>query len=200
MLANGSGITAAIILLMASFLHWTQFSIAPEFQNSIHLFIGFQQLLMALFFLKRRESTTEPLPLKYQLLAWMGTILPAFFQPNEQYAAWVRVGLVIQNMGILIMVIALCSLGKSLGLRPANRGIKTEGIYQWVRHPLYLGYIVFSIGILSQFPTAWNGAVFLLIIAVHVFRIRVEERLLMNDTLFRNYIQNVKWKVVPWIY
>lgn len=200
MLSNGSGIIAAIVLFIVSFLHFIQFSIAPEFQNTAHLLIGVQQLLMAFFFFRRREPTTEPLALKYQLLAWAGTVLPAFFQSNEQSAAWVVVGLMIQNFGILIMVAALFTLGKSLGLRPANRGIKTKGIYGWVRHPLYLGYIIFSIGILFQFPTLWNIGVFLWVVSVHIFRIRVEERLLLNDTLYGNYIQKVKWKVVPWIY
>ena len=39
------------------------------------------------------------------------------------------------------------SLARSFGLAPANRGVKSRGAYAFLRHPMYLGYVVEWIGL-----------------------------------------------------
>lgn len=49
---------------------------------------------------------------------------------------------VIQSVGLSITIAGILVLNKSFGLIAANRGVKTGGIYRFVRYPLYLGYFI----------------------------------------------------------
>ncbi|MEI6648437.1 MAG: isoprenylcysteine carboxylmethyltransferase family protein [Actinomycetes bacterium] len=62
-------------------------------------------------------------------------------------------GFVIQIAGLLLVIVGGINLRKSLTANPEPRKGGTfvvTGLYKWVRHPMYLGLIVFGIGITIQ--------------------------------------------------
>jgi protein-S-isoprenylcysteine O-methyltransferase Ste14 len=86
------------------------------------------------------------------------------------------------------------------GLRTAQQSeFKTTGPYGWVRHPIYLGWIVivFSVGTMTM-----TRFVFAVISSIYlVIAIPFEERtLLAQSPDYRDYTRRVPRKLIPGIY
>src|SRR5262249_56294678 len=91
------------------------------------------------------------------MLALAGTFLPTAMRPAPGNLFWL--GQIIQAAGVTGMVVAAISLGRSFGIAPADRGLRTTGLYAWVRHPLYAMEICFFAGYLVVNPSWRNLAV-----------------------------------------
>jgi protein-S-isoprenylcysteine O-methyltransferase Ste14 len=92
---------------------------------------------------------------------------------------------------------ALVSLGPSLGIAPADRGLVNRGPYRWLRHPAYAGELISIVGyILRNFRT-WNLSLILLLAASLVVRIQKEEGLIES---YNCYAEQVRWRLVPGIW
>ena len=102
-------------------------------------------------------------------------------------------------IGLAIAVLATGALGRSIGLVAANRGIKSEGLYRFVRHPLYAGYVFCNLGYIASFPSPRN--VVLVAVAIVAFYVRavVEERFLAREPAYRAYMQRVRARFVPFL-
>src|SRR4029077_1445109 len=59
--------------------------------------------------------------------------------------AWPGVGLALVTFAAGLSLVTLLTLGKLFGVRPAVRGLATSGPYRFVRHPMYLSYILADI-------------------------------------------------------
>jgi protein-S-isoprenylcysteine O-methyltransferase Ste14 len=97
-------------------------------------------------------------------------------------------------------VLGKLSLGRSFGLIPANRGIVSTGLYRIVRHPIYLGYLLTHVGFVAANPADWN--LFILAAADIALMMRAvrEERTLAQDPAYRDYMQRVRWRIVPGVF
>ena len=95
------------------------------------------------------------------------------------------------------MVYARLSLGRNIGLVPAQRRLVTHGAYAWVRHPIYAGIFVAYAGALLS---AW-APVNLLIAAtgcwLFMYKSVIEEQFLSADPEYREYLQKVRWRWIP---
>lgn len=102
----------------------------------------------------------------------------------------------LQVVGVLIAILAKCSLRRSFGILPANRGVVVLGPYRIVRHPMYLGYLVKDLGFLLPNFGLQNLLVILIHWSLQVGRILREERLLSNDDSYREYAKRVRYRLV----
>ena len=109
-------------------------------------------------------------------------------------------GFVLILIGLAIHVGAKLSLWRSFGLVAANRGVKTMGLYRFVRHPMYAGYVLSHVGFLLAAPSWWNLAVYLITWTLLVARIEAEERTLGEDVSYRDYEQRVRYRLLPGVY
>jgi protein-S-isoprenylcysteine O-methyltransferase Ste14 len=76
--------------------------------------------------------------------------------------------------------------------------IITTGPYAVVRHPMYAGAILWSVGIPPGLGSFWGLAVLVCIIPSFLFRIVQEERYLSGHLPgYPEYIRNVPWRLVP---
>jgi protein-S-isoprenylcysteine O-methyltransferase Ste14 len=85
--------------------------------------------------------------------------------------------------------------------RPASReALQITGPYRFVRHPLYLGWILAVFG--AAHMTGDRLAFAVITTAYLLFAIPWEERSLLRafGDQYRLYRQQVRWRVVPWIY
>lgn len=140
-------------------------------------------------------------------LAIVLSILAANYLP-ARILAWPYTGyagLAIILAGMAVRFLAVWSLGSrftvNLAISKEHR-IKTNGMYRWVRHPSYLGSIISFLGFSLSLNNAISLAVILLIVVPSfLYRIRVEERLLINEfgTEYREYMRKTR-RLVPWIY
>jgi protein-S-isoprenylcysteine O-methyltransferase Ste14 len=107
---------------------------------------------------------------------------------------WEETGMFVQLFGLMGMIWSVLSLGTSLGIAPADRGLVTGGPYRHVRHPMYAFEILFCLGYGLANLTWSNAAVWLLLVAVQVIRARREERAIAG---YEGYVAQVRWRFIP---
>jgi protein-S-isoprenylcysteine O-methyltransferase Ste14 len=110
------------------------------------------------------------------------------------------VGLVLVTIAAFLSLVSLFTIGKFFGIRPALRGLTTKGPYKFVRHPIYLSYVVADIGYNLQ---EWSVVTLLLVFvgwASLVYRIYAEERVLSEHREWQNYIASVRSRLLPGVW
>jgi protein-S-isoprenylcysteine O-methyltransferase Ste14 len=151
-------------------------------------------------FLARREaSATNISPMALAATA-LGTFSTLFMAPFDRSDVPSVVTVPIQLIGLAMAIVALGSLRRSFGLAPANRGVKTAGLYRFVRHPLYAAYLVTFGGYVLAYPTVRNLIVLACSIAGQVLRMQLEERLLLRDQQYVDYAARTRFRIVPGLY
>jgi protein-S-isoprenylcysteine O-methyltransferase Ste14 len=121
--------------------------------------------------------------------------------PPNNLLPWFGYGIFI--LGTLIALRAAINLGKNLTPLPRpkeNAELVQAGLYRWVRHPIYFGVIVLSIGwgLIQQSTLVW---LYVLIIAIFFdIKSRKEEQWLVERfPAYADYQGRVR-KLIPWIY
>lgn len=114
------------------------------------------------------------------------------------------VGMVVVAMGIAIRTWAVFTLSHFFSYRlrsvEAHRIVNT-GLYRWVRHPSYSGLMMSTVGLGLA---SGSGAAFLvtlvLMVAVHVHRIHVEEQTMLKEfgKDYADYMKGTK-RVIPFV-
>lgn len=151
--------------------------------------------LVAVLFLKRSPAQRSGASWEL-LLALSGTFLPVVVpRPASGGLRWL--GESIQILSLVGMVAALTSLGRSFGIAPADRGLRTTGLYRWLRHPLYAAEISFFIGYLVVNPSWRNVIALILSSAIQILRIMREERILAG---YATYALQVRWRLIPFVW
>lgn len=155
----------------------------------------------AMLFLVRRT----PYATSERALAWGSAFLGAFTMLAARPVADPNVGPfalfeVLQLVGFAIVLVALCSLGRSFGIVAANRGIKTWGPYSLVRHPAYTGYFVSYLGYVLENPSSRNLVLLAVATAAQLVRMGEEERMLGADAAYRDYLARVRHRLIPHLY
>ena len=107
------------------------------------------------------------------------------------------VGNAIKLFGMLEVIVALLSLRRSFGIVPANRGIRTQGLYNVVRHPLYASELLTLGGFAIVSPSLWNVSLWLCDFALQLARAHAEERFLIEDPSYLQYRSRVKYRLIP---
>ena len=158
---------------------------------------------VVIFVLLRRSTQAISMRLGDWLLAITATYAPLLIMPVATPDA-VRVlipaavGLVI--LGNVIQIAAKLFLRRSFGIAPANRGIKTDGMYRFVRHPMYAGYALVHIGILALMPTLLNLTIYAIGWWAQILRLLAEERLLSEDPAYRDFMTKTRWRLIPGLF
>src|SRR5204862_1763091 len=114
--------------------------------------------------------------------------------------AWPAGGLVLVTLAAALSFLSLLTIRARFGVRPALRGLVTTGLYRFVRHPMYLSYILADIGYNLQ---EWNFVTLLLVLVGWmslVYRIHAEERLLSQHAEWPAYIVLVRYRLFPGIW
>ena len=126
-------------------------------------------------------------------LVFMGQ--PATGGPAAQMASR-GITLAANVLGILSLV----NLGRSFGVLIAFRKIQTRGLYSVVRHPMYLSDILFRAGFIATHFNWLTFALFVVSSACYVYRALLEERFLGQQPAYREYMNGVKYRFVPFVF
>ena len=156
---------------------------------------------VVLFVLIRRPTTAISLEPGDWLLAATATAAPLLIQPGiDLFPRLAPLGLALVLLGNCFQVWAKLFLRRSFGIAPANRGIKRDGPYRFVRHPMYAGYLAVHVGIMVLMPSALNLVIYTIGWWAQLLRLRAEERLLTQDPAYRAYADAVRWRLVPGLF
>lgn len=153
---------------------------------------AFHNLLLAWFYARREPA------MKYDRVGlWLGMIaalLPTAVHSGSSTWYLLLPGLV----GYGLILWSLVTLGKRFGIAPADRGITSQGPYQFIRHPMYLGELVFRAAILfNSNNLTLDFVLFALLITIQCLRILREERWISG---YPCYAHLVRWRLAPGIW
>ena len=171
--------------------------------NPLAPLIMIAETAIVIFVLARRPTEAISLRLGDWLLAITATFTPMLIQPVDTPAALhalIPLGIGLALVGNLVQIAAKLFLRRSFGIAPANRGIKTDGMYKLVRHPMYAGYLLVHIGILLLMPTALNFVIYTIGWWAQILRLLAEERLLSEDPSYRDFMTKTRWRLIPGIF
>ena len=113
------------------------------------------------------------------------------------HVGWPSAGLALVTLAAALSLVSLLTIGRFFGVRPALRGLVRSGPYRFVRHPMYLSYILADIGYNLQ---EWNSVTLLLVLVGWmslVYRIHAEERLLSQHAEWPAYVGLVRYRLFP---
>ncbi len=147
------------------------------------------------------------LPPKSVMLNWQALVsnagalvIPILMRPGIPSAGLLAAaGVAIEIAGIVLSQIARIYMGRRFGILPANRGIVSNGPFAIMRHPIYLGWFLLSMGVALPYPSARNLGCIALATPFMLWRIILEERVLGEDREYRRYCEKVRWRFVPGI-
>ena len=177
------------------FVHWNHgFPLIAAAINTL--------ILVVTMVARRPPKRVTPNPL-YWLLAfvatyWLAMIL-GFLQKGRPLAAnWFTDSLAMS--GIVIVIWARLSLGRNIGLVPAQRELVDRGVYAFMRHPVYTGGLVTHIAFVLRSFSPLNA----LLLGLGVFwfipiKSLVEEDFLSADPEYATYMQKVRARWIPFL-
>jgi protein-S-isoprenylcysteine O-methyltransferase Ste14 len=154
------------------------------------------ETIVAVFLVIRRDPDETLHSWQTWLTTTCGTLAPFLLRPVDA-SADVLLGNVLQVSGFLLQIGALIALNRCLGLLPAYRGVKSSGLYSWVRHPLYMAYVVTYIGYYLNNPSIGNLGIVITGTGFLVMRIRYEEALLIKYPKYAEYAADTRWRLFP---
>lgn len=126
---------------------------------------------------------------------------------------------VVQAAAVILTAVASDALAplELAGLRPAGTAaaaqpreadasrtprpsLQTAGVYGWVRHPVYLGWVLF---VFAAPRMTTDRLVFAIVSTAYLaMAVPIEERSLIEafGERYRAYSRAVRWRIVPWLY
>lgn len=186
--------TVAALFALLCTAHWAKGRETGEWERVVPIMVQ-EAIVVALVFARRPSRTTSPRVGDW-LLGVAGTVLPLLFRPAPEAGPLAWLGDPVQIAGVVLALVAIACLGRSFGLVPANRGVKTVGPYRLVRHPAYAAYLLSGAGYVLSQPRPANAAILVATILVMDLRARAEERLLAADASYDAYRRRVRWRYV----
>ncbi len=126
--------------------------------------------------------------LMYNLLEHLPAgVNPTLF-PSSWFPSLTLTGVLLNFIGAAIACLATYHLRYSYSLFVEVRDIVSRGPYRFVRHPIYCGYILSTIGLFFLSPRAGNLFFYCASILITVYRAGLEEqKLLAASAEYRDY-------------
>ncbi len=168
------------------------------FKLSVILLLAFNSCLVVLALVRRSPKSVTSSSFDY-IIAFCGTLSPLLFLGLPGSSDHV-VLLAMQIVGILFSFAGVLSLNRSFGLVPADRGIVTTGMYKFVRHPLYTGYVVLCFSFVLQNFSMRNVVAFIAFMIFESLRLLIEENFLSQNKDYADYMKKVRWRIFPRIW
>ncbi len=168
---------------------------------TISLAVMVSETSVMLFTLIRRPTEAISMRLGDWMLATTATLAPLLIIPNDEpypHLAWL--GLFLMVLGNCWQAWAKLILRRSFGITPANRGVKVTGVYRFMRHPMYAGYLAVHVGVLSVMFSPYNLMIYAIGWTAQILRLLAEERLLSEDPAYREYMKQVRWRLIPGVF
>ena len=162
-----------------------------------------QNLVLLAFILLRRPHravNANPLHQAVALAAFSSGVLfvgaPTTGGPTA-HAASAAIVFAANVLGLATVL----NLGRSFGILIALRKVETRFLYRVVRHPMYATDILLRVGYLVSHLTWQPAVLFVLSSGCYVLRALLEEQFLASqDPAYAQYMQQTRWRFVPFVF
>ena len=114
-------------------------------------------------------------------------------------------GLVLYILGLVVILAAMAAnefAAPTVHIQEEEgQKVADTGLYAYVRHPMYTGFILMMVGTFLWLGTYFSLVVgSLMIIPSFMFRINVEEKTLMDELEgYKEYSEKVKARIIPFV-
>jgi protein-S-isoprenylcysteine O-methyltransferase Ste14 len=198
--ASAYGLWGLVLINSAIFIIFAFSFFKPQTARDWRSFGAFSAFLVALF----TEMYGFPLTI-YFLSGWLqsrypgvdwfshdaGHLLEQLFgwKTNPHFGPFHILSFIFIGGGFILI-----SAGwKDLYEAQKTRSLATTGIYSYVRHPQYVGFILIMFGFLLQWPTLLTLAMFPVLVWMYIHLARVEEREAIAEfgDAYREYARRV---------
>ncbi len=176
------------------------FFLTPTFTATDWIYV-LQHLTVLAIALTRRQPKVWDYSLASSVAVGVAYVYPyaqvIYLRWSPGYVAWPAAGLALVTLAASLSLVSLLTIGRLFGVRPALRGLVTSGPYRFVRHPIYLSYVLADIGYNLQ---EWNSVTLLLVLVGWVslvYRIYAEERVLSQHAEWPAYVVLVPYRLFP---
>jgi protein-S-isoprenylcysteine O-methyltransferase Ste14 len=131
-----------------------------------------------------------------------GYVNVASLPPLNQALLWIGIAMIFA--GLIIRMVAIINLRRNFSGRVRIREghtLVTSGIYHYIRHPAYLGAMILFLGFPVALSSVLGFIVTLSLVAILFYRIRVEEKMLLEHfgAEYAEYMKRSK-RLIPFIY
>ncbi len=194
---------ASRVLVAGLFLAFA-YRIGVDFLETLRvtgLLLLASESLVVLLTVARRRAVVVDRSWDARLVTAITLVGPPLLRPGETTSILPEsLAASVLACGLLLVVAGKVSLGRSLGIVPANRGIVCGGVYKFVRHPIYAGYLISHVAFLASHLDLWNATVLAITDASLLIRAIYEERTLSRDEEYVSYQTRVRWRVLPGVF
>ena len=123
------------------------------------------------------------------------------WSPVPPYGSLIGNALILFGMLIIFFVFKQNSFASSTIEHSPEQKVITTGLYALVRHPMYLGAIVYLLGIPLSLGSWWGLIVIVLMMPALIWRLFDEEKfLVIHLSGYSEYQNKVKHRLVPFIW
>jgi protein-S-isoprenylcysteine O-methyltransferase Ste14 len=172
------------------------------------LFYGFSEIGIRIFYKrlrpkKKERDITEILITASFILAMYVSLFESL-QRNHHWHQTISIfGTILLLLGTFIRLTGLIQIGKGFSTkveRTEGQSLITNGLYRFIRHPLYLATILQAVGSELMLCSFWAWIFIAIGIYAVLLRIRKEELFLCREfSAYREYMSKTR-KLVPWIF
>jgi protein-S-isoprenylcysteine O-methyltransferase Ste14 len=109
--------------------------------------------------------------------------------------------LVVVGLGITMLVVQQNSYAAANITVEADQKLVSTGLYGLVRHPMYFGGLIMTVGVPLALDSYWGLVGIIPGLIVLAYRILDEEQLLTQELAgYREYTQKVHYRLVPYVW
>lgn len=175
-------------------------TLSCTFLSMVRLSVVLCNLIMGVMLISNKHfrSVSSPLYKPYWLSMIVCNIVVIKLVDESFPVTSIAFGIYL--VGYIILMLSLGTLRDSFAVTPMVSSIKTNLLYGFVRHPMYLGE---SIMLLSCVVATSSPVSILVLIAFGVsmcLRIKEEERVLSLNQGYESYCSKVRWRLLPHVW
>jgi protein-S-isoprenylcysteine O-methyltransferase Ste14 len=182
---------------------WTVFALAharafvATHEASLLMFSLAETLAAGFYLIRTEPKSVSEFPSDW-IIAIAGTLSPLLLRPAP-WGILPEAGLLI-FAGAVLQLLSMASLNRSFAVVPARREIRTAWMYRIVRHPLYASYFLALTGYALVNTTLANIVICLATLGLFLARAFREEKHLALDPAYRQYMLEVRYRIVPFVF
>ncbi len=210
-----SGLTLFLLLLLAgTFNYWQAWVFIILLAVSQTVAVIYWALTNPATLQRRTRSgpTAETRTIQKIIITgvWLSLFAMVVFSAFDHRFGWSRVpvavsligdALVAIGIGVTMLVIIQNSYAAATVRVEAGQKLVSSGVYRFARHPMYVGNVIMMMGIPLALGSYWGLLLVIPGMAVLVFRILDEEKLLTQELAgYREYTQQVRYRLVPYVW